>query len=405
MPFKRISTAAAIGLVIILLASPSFGQGPLGAQLFAPADVSTFGSPHVEPNEGYFFSFDGLCWCVQAPQAAKIGAVGFRNVASGVREVVVDSDNRHPEANIFAQTSTEDTSEFNAPFEAGQRWEFGRVEDNNGWLVSIFRWGPSQQKYTSTQANILFDDPVNPDTGHGLLYGRVGEGEFRVDGTSLGVLRIDYNLPTVFDSIYVFNKIDTWGVEASYLRRSMTFHNGGNMELYLGARYLEFNETFGVVATGGLLDFNTHWTTEADNHIIGPQIGGRYFKQQGRWIFSTEGRFTAGYNRQNIAQKGSFGYTGEPSTIQKPEAWLGSEYANRATIDEFSPLVELRLDVRYVVTRSISVRAGWTGFWVDGIARPNAMTEYAVPAMGIDVSKNRQSVLVNGLTIGFDINR
>jgi hypothetical protein len=33
------------------------------------------------------------------------------------------------------------------------------------------------------------------------------------------------------------------------------------------------------------------------------------------------------------------------------------------------------------------------------------MVTYEVPNMGIDTTQNRQSVFVNGVSIGFDINR
>ncbi len=408
MPLNRTRSCVAIGLLAILAASPALGQDNNGldtAQPFAAADLSTWGSPHIEPHEGYFFSFDGMYWGIPAPRTARIGAPGFKNVATGVLEVIVDADNQFPEAVTFAETSTEDTSGLNMDFEAAQRFEFGRVEDGAGWLVSIFRWGPGEQDYLSPNANVLFDDPIDPDTGHGLIYGAIGSGELITGGTDLGVVSLFGNLPTVFTQIAVHNEIDVWGVEANYLRRNLTCHNGGNVELFLGARYLEFNETFGVIATGGVLDANTRWETDANNHIIGPQVGARYFKQQGRWIVSTEGRFMAGLNRQNIYQFGSFGYTGTPGSIQKPLAWLGAEYSHRATLDEFSPLVELRFDLRYVITRAIDFRVGWTGFWVDGIARPNGMTHYAVPDMGIDTTANKQGVFVNGVTIGFDVNR
>ncbi len=39
MPFNRTSSYVAIGLLLCLLATPSLGQGPLGFQIFAPADV------------------------------------------------------------------------------------------------------------------------------------------------------------------------------------------------------------------------------------------------------------------------------------------------------------------------------------------------------------------------------
>ena len=42
----------------------------------------------------------------------------------------------------------------------------------------------------------------------------------------------------------------------------------------------------------------------------------------------------------------------------------------------FTPLVELRLEGRYQITRAISFHAGWTGFWMDNIARANAVINY-----------------------------
>jgi len=404
MLLNRTRSSVALAILLTVLASTALGQGPAGMQLFGPADLSTYGAPSVRPNEGYFFTFDGLYWSVQAPRTALIGDTGYREVASGVEQVYISPTNQFPQAVTFSQTSTDTTGALTNNFQTGQRFEFGRVEDNNGWLVSILRWGPGDQKFFSHRANVLFNDPIDPNTGHGLLYGRIGDG-LLVSGTTSTTVHVDDNLPVVFDTIRVRNKIDVWGVEASYLRRSHTFHNGGNVELFLGARYLEFNAQFTVLGYGGVLDDNTYWKTRGNNHIVGPQIGGRYFKQQGRWVFSTEGRFLAGFNMQNISQNGEFGHTGEPVAIQKPLSWRGSEYSHRETINEFSPVAELRLDLRYVITRAVSFRVGWNGIWMGSIARPSDMIIYQVPDMGINTANNRQNVFVNGVSIGFDINR
>ena len=403
MPFNRTISWVAIGLFAILMASPALAQGPEGAQLFAPAELSTYGAPHVQPHEGYFFSFDGMYWSVSRPKTTLIGAVGFRDVGTRVQQVFDIPPDEHPEIETFAETSTEDTSALTDNFQAAQRFEFGRVEDNRGWLMSIFRWGPGEQNFSSTQANVLFDDPIDPTTGHGLLFGRIGDGTIVIGDESVAV-QVDGDLPIVFNNIAVHNDIDLWSVEASYLRRAKTFHNGGNLEVYLGARYMEFNESFGVLATGGVLD-RVRWNMDTGNHMIGPQVGGRYFKQQGRWIFSTEGRFMAAYNRQNLFQEGEFAYTGTPGDIQRPFAWMGAQYSHRTTVDEFTPVAELRFDFRYVITRYIDFRVGWTGMYMNGIARPQNMISYAVPTMGIDATNNRQDVFVNGVTIGFDVNR
>jgi hypothetical protein len=83
---------------------------------------------------------------------------------------------------------------------------------------------------------------------------------------------------------------------------------------------------------------------------------------------------------------------------------------------EFTPVAELRLEAKYQITRSITFRVGWTGMWMDGIARGNNLINYRVgdetkgdgeTPLGIDTSghKNRQSLFINGLTTGVEINR
>lgn len=408
MPFNRTNTGVAVGLLILLLAATSFGQGPLGMQLFAPADVSTFGG-QPRPNEGYFFSFDGLYWSIQKPNVALIGSPITRSVDGSVTDVIDPLGNyilptrANGGIGFYDQTSSQDTTPLINNFQPGERYEFGRVEDDQGWMVTIFRMRVDEQDFTGNRAGVSLADPNN------LLFGRIGDALLTIpsrpdpDAVDVTVL-VDGNLPVIFDSIQISNTTDMWGVEASYLRRMMTFHNGGNVEWYLGARYFEFNENFGVATTGGVLD-DSRWTTCAGNHIVGPQIGGHYFKQQGRWTFSTEGRFLAGYNQQNIVQQGVFGYTGAPGDVGKPLAWPGNSFSSSVVLHEFTPLVELRVEARYLITRAISFRAGWAGVWMDGIARPSAMINYEVPNMGIDPSNNRQNLLLTGLTLGIDINR
>jgi hypothetical protein len=43
--------------------------------------------------------------------------------------------------------------------------------------------------------------------------------------------------------------------------------------------------------------------------------------------------------------------------------------------------------------------------WLDGMARASNLVEYRVPDMGIDMSRNKEGVFINGLTVGFDVNR
>ena len=73
---------------------------------------------------------------------------------------------------------------------------------------------------------------------------------------------------------------------------------------------------------------------------------------------------------------------------------------------EFSALGELRFNLSYQVFNKASINVGWTGLIVDGIARPSDMINYQLPNMGILVhGNNRQTVFMEGLTLGFIFNR
>ena len=75
-------------VLLLLLAAPSFGQGPLGMQIFAPADLSTFGGEH-EPNEGYFFQFDGLYWSISVRNVHADRSSGHATGHYGIHPITV----------------------------------------------------------------------------------------------------------------------------------------------------------------------------------------------------------------------------------------------------------------------------------------------------------------------------
>jgi hypothetical protein len=211
-----------------------------------------------------------------------------------------------------------------------------------------------------------------------------------------------------------------WGVEANYIHRFMTCHDGGTFEMFLGGRYVELNErynfTCGDNPTGVAVNTpassylaDSAWETDADNHIVGPEIGLRYFRKQGRWTFDGESRFTAGINLQNFHQYVNMGPELNPSNNPPPPfqplALPPTVTTSSAFVDEFSPVCELRLEARYQVTQAISLHAGWTGTYIGNVARATSVTFYQIPGLGIDTSQNKESLFFNGLTLGFDINR
>jgi hypothetical protein len=418
MSLDRILSRIAVGLFAILLTSPLFGQGPLGMQIFAPADLSTLGGS-IEPNEGYFFQYDVLYWSISAPKTKVVGAPGLtRTVSYGPHPL----NSLDPFSDERIETSTLDSGALLANFSVGNRFDFGRIEDRHGWLMSIYQLRDQGETLNYPNADIVFKDPPTGSRGTHLLQGPVPLNPTLFPSDPTVVIR---DLPVTLYNISMMQETSTWGVEANYLYRAMTCHNGGTFEFFGGARYLEFNDMYGIQVGQGPADLQvpdflagSSWYTDAHNHIVGPQVGVRWFKKRGRWMLSTEGRFMAGLNCQNFHQTATIGpnlnsgglesngsSTGSVPYPYTPTAMAPTVATHDAYDRVFTPLVELRLEARYQITRSVSFHAGWTGFWMDNIARANAVIDYTVPAMGIDLSDNKQNVLINGLTIGFDINR
>lgn len=415
MPFNRTSTRVALGLFVLLLAAPSYGQGPLGLQLFAPADVSTMGGD-IQPNEGYFGQADFLWWSISAPKVVPVGFPGLTREAF-VGPIVVPIPNpgsAGADPNLVpaeitqevTQANSLNTSLFGTEFLAGVRYEFGRVEDGNGWFVSTFQpLRLTEAFFVPSATFVVQDSPFGPAAMNHL------QGFLSAVGPS-------GNLPVTLYNITMDHEVDTWSVELMYLHRFRTCHNGGTFEFFAGPRYMEFNDRFGVnvgaspiaLVTPDLL-VGSSWASTAENHIIGGELGGRWFKKQGRWMLSTEGRFLAGMNRQNIHQVVNFAplFGSTIGTSLQPLVMGTSTSTFDAAPTVFTPGIELRLEARYQLTRAISFHAGWTGMWLDGIARGDATIDYSLAAngqvFGIDLTRNKENLFINGLTLGIDINR
>lgn len=399
----------------LLMAVPALGQDLRGMQLFAPTEVTPYGNG-PQPKEGYFFVFDGLSWSIATPRVAVIG-----NTTQGSRIVynVGDGDNG------WTQTNTHDTGELIASRISGNRIEFGRIIENHGWMFGVYRLNTQTQQIVASDAGIVFsdDDTWGVPSG-GRLEGPVVMIPDPADPDADPIKGPSVNLPVVFDDLYITNRVQNWNVELMHVTRFRPFHHGGHMECFVGVRYLQFDDVFGVsgkVRTDGDIAqedrardilANSFWDTAAENHIIGPQIGVKIFKQKGRWIFSGEGRFLAGYNSQNLRQRGTFGTElltpAEDRDLGEPAQMLATDFNHVAHLHEWSPTVEVRLQGKYQFARSVSLRVGWTGVWMDGIARASDLVDYSLTkdsVMGLLTANNEQGVLIHGFTIGLDVNR
>ncbi|MCX7426511.1 MAG: BBP7 family outer membrane beta-barrel protein [Planctomycetia bacterium] len=371
-------------------------------QLFAPANLSTYGGG-PGPNEGYFFAFDGLLWAVSTPDVTTIGQPSAQG-----REVWYSGD----PAYTATQNNTENTGLFKADAVTGQRYEMGFVEGHKGVLFSAYHLNSQTQTYLTRSMDMVFDDD---EWGDGSGYTHL---EGYVDATHVE------NLPITFHTAKIRNRVKTWGLELMGLCRTTQMHSGGYFEFFGGVRYLEFIDRFQVEAFGGEIPSpddadvtittgvlaDSYWRQEGKNRIVGPQVGARWFKKYGRWTVSTEGRFLAGYNSQSSVQFGQFGseLTTPPGGIGEPLSLGPTSFFNRLNQNEFSPVVEVRAGLDWQLTRSVSIGAGWTGIWMDGIARASNMFNYEFgtnTTMGILGGNNRQDVFMNGANFRIVVNR
>jgi len=435
MALNRTTVRVAAGLLVLLAGLPALGQTLMDGQVFAPADLSPYGSG-IQPNEGYFFRFDGLHWAISKPTATTIGFQGLTrlvfygpysgdptNPPSGPEPGVLQQDS-------FIQTNTLGTGELRSTFTDGNRIEFGRVTNRNGWIFGVYKLNDQTQQIVASDVDMVFFDPPFGPQGAQLLQGVVGQIPDPQDpddpDATIDIVR---DLPLKFDDVLVRNRVEHWSTELMCIHRTRPFHRGGRVEFFAGFRYMEFDDTFDVDARGAPVDddaadpvqqvpsilADSVWSTEADNHIVGPQLAARYFKICSRFMINVEGRFMAGYNFQSLRQRGTLGTELDPpggptgddddDGLFEPRLMGPTSFNHAAHFEEFSPVVEVRAEVRYKLTRAVDVGAGWTGIWIDNVARASNVINYEVPDMGLRTLYNRQNAFAHGVGFTITVNR
>lgn len=353
---------------------------------------------------------------------------------------------------MITQTSSLNTSFIGAAdYTSGGRFEFGRMdEDARGWLISGFCLGPQAQSYDTTNATVNFanspvgfidfqemnlqynlangqiiTDGIDDDLDRDGTYGRFGTdlgtpAFFTLDDSSRLVEPLngdpDLNspadfddavpLPTRFTSIHLENKTSTTGVEAMRIWQAALGPRGGVWELFLGPRALYVNDQFYFDAIGAVGLNGTSFNTDAQNWLIGGQLGGRWSRQVGRVQFGVETRVFAAANYQHVTQTGSIGSLGQgidPRAIINVQ--LPTRFSHTSNQTEFAPGGELRLNLKYQMFRSLYLQAGYTALFVNNIARSSKMNFYSLPSMGIVSENNKSDFLLHGFNLGIVINR
>lgn len=411
----------------IALLGGTAAEGQDSFEPFAPANADAHAldlfTMHDSPNQGLFFSYGGLYWTISTPEKAIVGQPGGESVADGGFTRI--------------ETSTQDNGYLEAEFTGGHRFEIGAMSGSKGWLFGSFQLDTQTQERMAGDTDVLFDDPPQGALGLGLLDGftdvdmdtfdddRNGNGVYGRNGTDTDAdglpdtpAATDFadllRMPVRFSDFTMTNRTKIWGAELMRIFRTKRFHNGGYLDIMLGIRYLKIDDEFTVEGRAGnpndtaiftdtLAD--AYWTNDAENNIVGPQLAIRWAKQVSRLTMSAESRFVAGVNFQSLQQSGTLGSGLLPGGVNVPLFMAPTNFQDSHHTEEFSPIIELRVQAAYDLTKCISVRGGWTGMYTDGIARGSNLFNYTLPDMGIDTDDNQQSVFAQGLNVAIEWNR
>lgn len=229
------------------------------------------------------------------------------------------------------------------------------------------------------------------------------------DGNVIGTV-IDFKdlhqFNVAFERFDVRNLTQTSGVE---LMKTFTLDNrylpvkrqGDVAEIGVGVRYFRLNDEFTFDGGGGILG-RTYATTGAENNIVGPQIRGRWSRQISRWNVGVDSRFVFGYNVQNQSQYGAIGEDLNPGAVDSPIYAQPHAVSYARQQNNFSPMVELRAEASYQITRALAARVGYTGIFVDNITRASQTVNWYIPDLGIKRG-GEQEIYINGVDFGFDV--
>ena len=430
-------------------------------QFFSPVDFDFENIP-IQQNPGYFFHYDKLSWSFTGERhllganEADMGSLGpWRRFVTGFQftfdpddeDVIIIID---PGTVIdIAPPALQSGIESGPPrstFAWGERYEFGVSSQETSWSIGILDGpGANDSKFYGGQLTedpifgavlVNFADPLLLMRGFLDVIGPIGgpfvpdgladdidvDGQYGPDGFDtedpgrepdviiVGVPP-DFDdlvlLPTSFQSLSVRNFSETQGIELMKTHRldnrhRMAKHQNNVVEVGYGVRYLRLEDEFNVFGTGGVLG-TSFWDTSVMNNLVGPQILLNWVNQQKRMRLDIGSRCMLAYNIQNLQQEVSLGEDLVPGEYNRP-LYLGPTVANHGKQEEeFSPVIELRAQASYQITRALAARLGYTATFVDNIRRAAQQVKYELPNMGFRDDEVTQDIFINGVNFGFDV--
>ncbi len=174
---------------------------------------------------------------------------------------------------------------------------------------------------------------------------------------------------------------------------------GGGLRMLYGLRYLEVSEQYGLAGTGGFMDVNIN--SDVENFLFGPQIGLLYGGSTGALAYDASVRFMPGVNFLRANQTTTITGVSNGGQNEPLNALPAVNFNGISTTEQFASVVEWRYGLNYCLTRFLSVRAGYTGWWVGGLTRGANAYNFDLSNPNVTLSDD-DDLFAHALTFGLE---
>ncbi len=395
------------------------------ARPFSIWDGSLYDRKPYAP-QGFAFRYSRINWLIlQGPDRT----IGNDNVTRFSFDGLMDFP--------IEEYNTANTADWEANLHGGDMLEFVYMDEHCGWSIRTTKpWG-HRQEHESSDVHMKWADPLgvlpnrfidanqdgfDDDLDGDLIFGRDGADtdippDFEPDVPAPVDFDDAIGFPIVFDVFRTYYRTKTWTVDINNIYRFSRLHYGGWLEGMVGVRYFNFEETFGIdgrldpqnsrrfvlASRAALVD--TKIDTEAENNVLAPQLGFRWFRKDRRITNEVSGRGGVGFNWQSVHQSYVLASRHNGRTNGLVTGFTGSGGDNTFHATELCAFAEGNYTLTYQLTSKFSLHAGGNVFAIDGIARPTNMVDYTLPRVGILGDNARDHVVMYGFQFGFDYNR
>ncbi len=308
-------------------------------------------------SDGYFFSYERLHWWLSKSDRAQVGAEAPQSVnafySHSVQSVYDDAELSQRTLFVapggFVDFGNSVTSSNPVTINGwGNRWELGYVQDRWGWMVSVLdrmnfngsTWYGADDKrrfqlaaaqgldgvdgeftgqlvvigtdptfrapiaaVPSIQAllaidglltvHMIFEDPFNSLLGFIDNNGDGVSDDINGDGIIDDNDRVRFGV--TYDEMHITNQTYLSGVELMSIRRKLPTYHGAFVEVFLGARYVQFDDRYDAVAYGGILA-DSAWSQRCAQSYRRPRVwislakapGPLEFRDSGAWYDGSE---------------------------------------------------------------------------------------------------------------------